>query len=150
MKLSLIVLTPGRWEGKVIPITAAQFLIGRDPDCNLRPASPIISKRHCAVSIRGDQVVVHDFESTNGSFVNNERIHGDHVLENGDRINIGPLLFGVQLETTPAIDKPTPVPPTRTAPRTEEDDAAAALLLSAEEGGPLPGSVAVDNEGVPT
>src|SRR5689334_13828507 len=53
MKLSLAVLTPGRWEGKVIPITLAKFLIGRDPDCHLRPASPAISKRHCALVVRG-------------------------------------------------------------------------------------------------
>ena len=150
MKLSLVVLTPGRWEGKVIPITVPQFLIGRDPDCNLRPASPIISKRHCAVFIRSGQVVVHDFESTNGTFVNSERIHGDRVLQNGDRLNIGPLLFGVHLEITTAVDKPTPVPPTRTATRTEDDDVAAALLLSADEGGPFPGSVTVDSQGVPT
>ena len=47
MKLSLLVLTPGKMEGKSIPITIPQFVIGRDPQCNLRPASALISKRHC-------------------------------------------------------------------------------------------------------
>src|SRR4051794_14148341 len=35
MKLSLEVLTPGKGEGKIIPITLSQFLIGRDPQCHL-------------------------------------------------------------------------------------------------------------------
>jgi hypothetical protein len=45
MKLSLIVLTPGKMEGKTIPIRLPQFLIGRDPQCHLRSASSLISKR---------------------------------------------------------------------------------------------------------
>ena len=39
MKLSLVVLTAGKQEGKVLPIGLQQFLIGRDPQCHLRPAS---------------------------------------------------------------------------------------------------------------
>jgi pSer/pThr/pTyr-binding forkhead associated (FHA) protein len=134
----------------VIAITVPQFAIGRDPECNLRPASPIISKRHCALMIRGGEVVVHDFDSTNGTFVNSEQVKGDRMLQNEDRLTVGPLIFKVQLEASTAVDKPTPVPPTRTAARSEEDEAAAALLLSADEGGPLPGSEAVDSQGVPT
>jgi pSer/pThr/pTyr-binding forkhead associated (FHA) protein len=150
MKLTLVVLTTGKWEGKELPITVPQFVIGRDPECNLRPASPIISKRHCAILVRGDQIFVRDFGSTNGTFLNSDRVEGERALENGDQLSIGPLLFRVQLERTPSVDKLTPVPPTRTSAKTEEDELAAALLLSAEEGGPAPGSAIVDGEGVPT
>ena len=65
MKLSLVVLTSGKSEGQEIPVPQAQFVIGRDPKCNLRPASPIISKRHCALLIRNGKVFVRDFDSTN-------------------------------------------------------------------------------------
>ena len=51
MKLSLVVAS-GVHEGKAIPITVPQFVIGRDPQCQLRPASPAISKRHCACGPR--------------------------------------------------------------------------------------------------
>ncbi len=74
MKLSLIVLSEGKSKGQTIPIKLSQFLIGRDPQCQLRPASPIISKRHCAVIIKDDKVVVRDFNSTNGTFVNEEPV----------------------------------------------------------------------------
>jgi predicted component of type VI protein secretion system len=147
MKLSLVVLTPGKMEGKPIPITLSQFLIGRDPQCQLRPASALISKRHCAVLIRGRQVLVRDFDSTNGTFLNEEPVRGERELKDGDRLKIGPLEFRVALEATPAISKPTPVPVSSPA---TEDEAAAALLLSLQDDGPAPGSPGVDSEGIPT
>src|SRR5690348_15369570 len=49
MKLSLLVMTPGKQEGKALEIKLSQFVVGRDPQCHLRPASPLISKRHCAI-----------------------------------------------------------------------------------------------------
>ena len=39
MKLSLVVMTDGNNRGKVLDITLAQFIVGRDPQCHLRPAS---------------------------------------------------------------------------------------------------------------
>src|SRR5437660_1780640 len=98
MKLNLVVLTPGKWEGKVIPIALSQFVIGRDPQCHLRPASAVISKRHCALLVRGDQVFVRDFDSMNGTFVNTEQVKGERELYPDDQLNVGPLLFRVQLE----------------------------------------------------
>src|SRR6516162_222967 len=115
MKLNLVVLTPGKTQGKAIPITLSQFLIGRDPQCHLRPASAVISKRHCALLIRGDKVFLRDFDSTNGTFVNDRQIKGEMELQNDDRLKIGPLDFGVKIETGTPVDKPTPVPPTKGA-----------------------------------
>ena len=54
MKLTLVVKAAGKQEGKVLPITQSQFVIGRDPQCHLRPASAMISKRHCAVLVKND------------------------------------------------------------------------------------------------
>jgi pSer/pThr/pTyr-binding forkhead associated (FHA) protein len=150
MKVNLVVLTPGKMEGKSIPIKIPQFLIGRDPQCNLRPASALISKRHCVLLLRGNQVFVRDFNSTNGTRVNDQVVKGEQELHNQDNLAIGPLLFRVVVEATPPVSKPTPMPPTAsTAAR--DDDAAAALLLSLQEepGGPS-GNVEVDSEGVPT
>src|SRR5437773_8591583 len=91
MKLSLVVLTPGKMEGKSIPITLSQFLIGRDPQCQLRPASALISKRHCAVLIKADKAFVRDFDSTNGTAINEEPLKGEREIRHGDRLRVGPL-----------------------------------------------------------
>jgi pSer/pThr/pTyr-binding forkhead associated (FHA) protein len=148
MKLSLIVLTPGKMEGKTIPITLSQFLIGRDPQCQLRPASPLISKRHCALQVRDDRVFVHDFDSTNGTLINGTPIKGETELTNGDRLKVGPLEFRVVVEISVPVSKPTPPPPLSTAP---DDEAAAALLLSLHDDDMSGTSgMAVDSEGIPT
>jgi predicted component of type VI protein secretion system len=115
MKLNLVVLTPGKGEGMSIPITLGQFLIGRDPQCNLRPASPLISKRHCAVVVKGEQVFLHDFGSTNGTLLNDQPVKGEVELHNEDRLKVGPLSFLVRMEPGAVpVDKKTPMPPTKT------------------------------------
>src|SRR2546426_1922626 len=112
MKLSLTVLTAGKSVGKAIPITLSQFIIGRDPQCHLRPASPMISKRHCALLLRGPKAFVRDLSSTNGTFVNDEPVKGEQTLADGDRLKLGPLAFLVRMEeATVPVDKPTPIPP---------------------------------------
>ena len=157
MKLSLVVLTAGASKGKIIPINVAQFLIGRDRGCQLRPASIHISNRHCALFRRDDKVFVRDFGSTNGTFVNGRQIKGEIELLNGDELRVGPLLFAVQLETV-SVDQLTPLPPTKamtqkrasspaaSSPEKEpaggagdEDDVAAMLLAMQEKDTPQAG-----------
>jgi pSer/pThr/pTyr-binding forkhead associated (FHA) protein len=141
MRLSLIVLTEGKSAGKVIPITLSQFVIGRDPQCHLRPASAAISKRHCALLVRNGKVFVRDFDSTNGTFVNDQPVKGEVELHHDDRLRMGPLLFGVKVETTPPVNRPTPTPPARKpAASDEEEDAAAMLLALGDDTGTGPGA----------
>src|SRR5260370_979640 len=133
MKLSLIVLTAGKSAAKAIPITLSQFIIGRDPQCNLRPASPMISKRHCALLIKGGKVFIRDFDSTNGTFINNDPVKGEREIKHDDTLRVGPLEFKVVLEIATPVNKPTPAPvPARTA-STQDDDDVAAMLLSLQD-----------------
>jgi predicted component of type VI protein secretion system len=126
MKLSLVVLTPGKQEGKVLDIKLSQFLVGRDPQCHLRPASPMISKRHCAVLQREGKAFVRDFDSTNGTFVNNTPVKGEVELHDGDELKMGPLLFRVRLEAGAPVNRPTPPPPTKATTKTAPAAAMAA------------------------
>ncbi len=108
MKLSLVVLAAGKQEGKVLEIKTPTFLIGRDPQCQLRPASALISKRHCALIIKDGKVFLKDFGSTNGSSVNDVPVKTAIQLKNGDKLKIGPLFFEVRLETDAAAAQPAP------------------------------------------
>src|SRR5262245_11932964 len=141
MKLSLVVLSEGKTRGQAIPITLPQFLIGRDKECQLRPASELISKRHCAVLIRAGKAFVRDFDSTNGTFVNEEQVKGERQLNNEDILRAGPLKFRVVLEVTPPVNKPTPPPPKAAGAPADDDDVAAMLLALQDEnaGAPAPG-----------
>src|ERR1700722_3078342 len=97
MKLHLEV-ADGANKGKAIPITKAQFLVGRDASCQLRPASPSVSKRHCAVLLRENKIFIRDLKSTNGTFVNDQQITGEVEIQDGDKLQIGPLNLVVRVE----------------------------------------------------
>ena len=139
MKLSLVVLTPGKTEGKVIPITLSQFVIGRDPQCHLRPASAVISKRHCAILVRDGKLFLRDFDSTNGTFVNEQPVKGEVEVKHDDQLRVGPLLFGIRVEmaTPPPVNRPTPPPPSKKAAAADasDDDSIAAMLLDLQDDG---------------
>ena len=116
MKVSLTVAVPGDMEGKQIPITLTEFLIGRDPDCHLCPASPRVGKRHCAFLFRHQKVFLKTFDTITGTFVNDRRVDGEVQLLNGDVLKIGPLLFRLNIEA-------------EIAPAGPHEDMVASLLL---------------------
>lgn len=128
MKLSLVVLSEGKASGQSIPVKLSQFIIGRDPQCHLRPASSVISKRHCALITKDGKVYVRDFDSTNGTFVNEQQLKGQRELKNGDVLKLGPVVFRVEMEGAAAVDKPTPLPAARSG-KGGEDDMAALMLM---------------------
>jgi predicted component of type VI protein secretion system len=125
MKVSLVVAA-GAHEGKVIPLTGPRFLIGRDEQCNLRPASPAISKLHCAVTVRDGKVYVKDFGSTNGTQVNDAVVQAAEVeVADGASIRVGPLDFRLRVEKVEVADG-TPLPSAESAAAVAAVKAAAA------------------------
>jgi predicted component of type VI protein secretion system len=149
MKTSLVVLSEGKLLGRTIPITLSQFIIGRDPQCQLRPSSALISKRHCALIIRNGRVFVRDFDSTNGTFVNDQPVKGELEVKNDDMLKAGPLTFRIVIEgaVNVPVNKPTPIPQPAAA-STGDDDSVAAMLLDLANDGP-PGPSA-EEEGAST
>lgn len=121
MKVTLVVAR-GSHQGKEVEINHSPFLIGRDPQCHLRPASSAISRRHCALFVHERRLFVHDFGSTNGTIVNGQRVSEETELRTGDQIQIDRLVFDVRVDA--GASAPAPV-----APETTDDDAVAALLL---------------------
>src|SRR5205823_9782628 len=88
-----------------------QFLIGRDPQCHLRPASQAVSKQHCGVMIRDGKVFLKDYGSTNGTVVNDAVVKGEErQLVNNDTLKVGPLDFTVRIEAAAAPPDGTPLP----------------------------------------
>ena len=96
MKVELKVVSGSR-AGMSIPITGAQFMIGRAEDCQLKPRSELISRYHCALLTEASYVAVRDLGSKNGVYVNGERIGVEQELKNGDRLAIGPLEFEIAI-----------------------------------------------------
>lgn len=64
-------------------------VLGRSPSCDLPIPSTGASRRHTHVCWEKDGIVVRDLGSTNGTFVNGEKLTGPRTLRPGDRIMIG-------------------------------------------------------------
>ena len=63
--------------------------LGRKPDNDIVVADDSASRQHAEIFCQGDQAVITDLGSTNGTFVNRERLSGPYVLRNEDHIRIG-------------------------------------------------------------
>jgi predicted component of type VI protein secretion system len=140
MKVFLEV-SQGAHRGKRIPIPGPQFFIGRDPQCHLRPASPIISRRHCALIIRDGKVYLKDIGSTNGVQVNGQKIASATLLHDGDQISMEPLSFVIHIEA-PVAAEPKAAAPEPAAEPSDDESAAAMLLDMGDEGSTATGEPA--------
>jgi pSer/pThr/pTyr-binding forkhead associated (FHA) protein len=85
----------GKQAGNIIPLVAGRFLIGREEDCHLRPGNDLVSRHHCVFKMDEYTVRVRDLGSTNGTFVNGERLRGEVMLNTGDNVRVGTLEFEV-------------------------------------------------------
>lgn len=157
MEIRLVVLRPGKQRGRVLEVRADRFFVGRDPRCHLRPASPLIGVRHCAILRRAGKAFVCPLGGAGRTFVNDQPVTDEVELHHDDRLRIGPLLFAVRLDAGTPANEPTPLPPTRapapvrtrSAPRmsaaeaAQEEESVAALLLQDDHppaaAGPLSG-----------
>jgi ABC-type multidrug transport system ATPase subunit len=70
-------------------VVEGDLLIGRDPSCDLVLSNPLVSRRHARLERRSGSPVLRDLDSTNGTFVNGERMSGDRELAAGDMVQVG-------------------------------------------------------------
>jgi EAL domain-containing protein (putative c-di-GMP-specific phosphodiesterase class I) len=80
----------------LINITSVPFVIGRADDSNLKLIDNRISRHHSEIHISGDFLWIRDLKSTNGTFVNNQKIEQAHLLEPNDFISFGKYKFRVK------------------------------------------------------
>lgn len=85
----------GSGTGQVLPIPTGQpVTLGRSASASYAFDDPLLSRKHCAVEVRGELCRIVDLQSRNGTFVNGQRV-GAVLLRTGDRIKIGNLLIEV-------------------------------------------------------
>jgi len=66
-----------------------EYTIGRRPKNEIALDDPLVSRVHTIIIRRGDVMLMEDLGSNNGTYVNDERLHGIRQLHHGDRITIG-------------------------------------------------------------
>ncbi|MGB7767581.1 MAG: FHA domain-containing protein [Verrucomicrobiia bacterium] len=106
----LVILTQGM-NGRAHELKVDKTTIGRVEDNTFQIAEPSVSSHHCEVLLRGGEVVIKDLNSTNGTFINDEKIT-ESVLKPGHTLRVGQI--ELRLENG-AATAPAP-PPSSGAP----------------------------------
>lgn len=75
------------------PLDVARINIGRSRDNEIALDDPAVSRQHCLIEVDGERIVVKDRGTANGTFLNNAPLHEPRVLEEGDRLYVGPFLL---------------------------------------------------------
>ena len=88
-----------------IPLKSATVTVGRDDECTVRVPEASISRKHCELAIEGERARVKDLGSSNGTYVNGDRVK-EVFLGPGDILTIGRVNFRVQIDGEPAEIEP--------------------------------------------
>ena len=89
--ITKLIVATGKSAGRSISIKRNKLLIGRAEECDVRPLSEDVSRRHCAVHVGPADVWVEDLGSRNGTCVNGVRIAAKTKVSSGDLIRVGAL-----------------------------------------------------------
>lgn len=105
----LVVLSAGM-TGRSHELTVDKpTTIGRVEDNTFQIAEASVSSHHCEVLVRGNEVVIKDLNSTNGTFINGEKI-AEAVLKPGQTLRLGQVEFRLDTGTGSAAPAPAPAP----------------------------------------
>lgn len=93
--------------GRQIVLDRAVVLVGRSPDCDaVLDVSTKISRIHCALIQVDHAHYIRDLGSTNGIWVNGNRVERESLLANGNRVAIGDVQFQFHENVQPPVRKP--------------------------------------------
>ncbi len=92
-----LVVRQGAQAGMNFSITGNQVVVGREEGVDIILQDPEASRRHSRISWQGNQYVIEDMNSTNGTFVNGVQITTPQILNPGDSIGIGQTALVFQM-----------------------------------------------------
>jgi pSer/pThr/pTyr-binding forkhead associated (FHA) protein len=110
----LVILSEGM-TGRSHELKVDRTTIGRVEDNTFQIGEPSVSSHHCEVLLRGNDVIVRDLDSTNGSFINGEKIT-ERLLKPGQTLRVGQIEMRLETEAPPGQSK-KPVDSTMVVPR---------------------------------
>jgi phosphoserine phosphatase RsbU/P len=109
----LFVLAPPS-AGVQLPVNSdGPTIIGRDPECHIVLSKRSLSRHHARISVVEGRFYIEDCQSTNGTFLNGQRLHHPTPLQDGDIINLHdlPLCFSLTDASVVGDDATVDIPP---------------------------------------
>jgi DNA-binding winged helix-turn-helix (wHTH) protein len=89
-----------------VALSEGSHVIGRDPAAAVWIDSPVVSRRHAAVTLADGCLGIEDLGSRNGTFVNGVQVTARVPLAHGDKIDIGPASLTVYIATSQTATAP--------------------------------------------
>lgn len=99
MEVALVRVTP-EGETQRLVLSKDRTVIGRQEGCQIRIPVAGVSRMHCEVVVRNGSIVVKDLGSSNGTYVNQERVTEHHAAA-GDLLSLGGQVFLIQVNGEP-------------------------------------------------
>lgn len=84
-----LVMHSGPTPGKIFPMEGDVLTIGREAGNAIVINDAEVSRKHTQFVFQGGKYIVTDLGSTNGTFVNGQRLTGQHILQPGEVISLG-------------------------------------------------------------
>jgi pSer/pThr/pTyr-binding forkhead associated (FHA) protein len=83
--------------------TQPQIIIGRDTKCDVSMMDEALSAHHARLTHHHGQWWLEDLNSTNGTFLNHEKLATPAVVITGDHFKCGKTLFSIQVEDSDGL-----------------------------------------------
>jgi pSer/pThr/pTyr-binding forkhead associated (FHA) protein len=80
--------------------TQSELQIGRDLSCEVQINDDTVSNHHARLVYKNKQWWVEDLTSTNGTFLNDERIETPTILISGDELRVGKVVLIIEIQPT--------------------------------------------------
>src|SRR4030067_2799979 len=87
-----LTLSAGSYPGKEYARDAPEIIIGRDSSSDLVISTQALSRPPARLSREGDQYLIEDLNSSNGTFINDQRLQEKTRLNPGDLVRLGQVI----------------------------------------------------------
>jgi len=140
----LVILNQGM-TGRTFELNVERNTVGRVEDNTFQIADASVSSHHAEILLRGADIVIKDLNSTNGTFINGEKV-SEVVLKPGQTLRFGQVELKID-DGKPVTAPPPPSPagaaPAPTAPKRQVESTTLVIprgvsLSDLEQGGTRP------------
>jgi hypothetical protein len=125
----LVILNQGM-TGRTFELALERTTVGRVEDNNFQIGDGSVSSHHAEIVLQGSDILVRDLNSTNGTFINNEKVT-ERVLKPGQTLRFGQVELKID-DGKPVTAPPVPAPAAPAAPGAPAAPAPAAAKKTVE------------------
>src|SRR5262245_23951892 len=92
--------------GRVLRLLPGTYVVGREPNCQIRIAKRAVSRRHCVLTVGLESASVRDLGSRSGTYLNARLVADAQPLRDGDRLAVCGVTLRVRVLSDSAPSDP--------------------------------------------